>query len=103
MILQDPFFRSQTKRSASFIAPSDVPGPGEYHVDRGVATVKEACGTGLGGVGGRGGQGVSAGRPGNQRGGHSREEEESSPGEVCLIKSRWFVENFSLPTQCFVE
>ncbi|CAN0392129.1 unnamed protein product, partial [Ectocarpus sp. 13 AM-2016] len=36
-ILKDPFFRSQTRRNASFIAASDVPGPGEYDVDRGVA------------------------------------------------------------------
>lgn len=82
LILKDPFFRSQTKRSASFIASSDVPGPGEYDVDRGVATVKEACGTGAGGGGGGKGQGgVSAGRPGHQRCGHAREDEESSPGE----------------------
>lgn len=78
LILNDPFFRSQTKRSASFIAGSDVPGPGEYDVDRGVATVKEACVMG----GGKGQGGVSAGRPGHQRCGHSREDEESSPGEI---------------------
>ncbi|CAN0210906.1 unnamed protein product, partial [Pylaiella littoralis] len=31
-VLKDPCFRSQTKRNASFIATSDVPGPGEYDV-----------------------------------------------------------------------
>ncbi|CAM9492744.1 unnamed protein product, partial [Hapterophycus canaliculatus] len=43
-VLKDPFFRSQTKRNTSFIAGSDVPGPGEYEVDRGLATSTETIG-----------------------------------------------------------
>lgn len=77
-VLKDPFFRSRTKRNASFIATSDVPGPGEYDVDRGVATANSF------GSGGSRGSGTS-GRPGQQRraggGHHAKEEEEATPGE----------------------
>ncbi|CAN0141959.1 unnamed protein product [Ectocarpus sp. 12 AP-2014] len=77
-ILKDPFFRSQTRRNASFIAASDVPGPGEYDVDRGVANSTEAFGSG-------GGRGSGAGgRPSQQLrrggGGRVKEEEEVTPG-----------------------
>lgn len=79
-VLKDPFFRSQTKRNASFIAGNDVPGPGEYEVDRGLAISRETIGS----AGVRGGG--AGGRPGQQhRGGsdgHSKEEEDVTPGRV---------------------
>ena len=78
-VLKDPCFRSQTRRNASFIAPSDVPGPGEYDVNRGGATAKD--GVGLSGGGSRGGG--TSGRPGQQPrrgGGNPKEEEGVTPG-----------------------
>lgn len=41
-VLKAPFFRSQTKRDASFISGSEVPGPGEYDIDRGMTIAKES-------------------------------------------------------------
>lgn len=78
-ILKDPFFRSRTKRNASFIAASDVPGPGEYDVDRGVAAANSF------GSGGSRGSGTSA-RPGQQRrgggGNYAKEVEDTTPGKL---------------------
>lgn len=77
-VLKDPFFRSRTKRNASFIAASDVPGPGEYDVDRGVATANS-----FGSGGSRGGG--TSGRPGQRRRGgsaHAKEEEDVTPGKA---------------------
>lgn len=78
-VLKDPFFRSRTKRNATFIAASDVPGPGEYDVDRGVAAPNVVWSGG-----GKRGSGTS-GRPGQQRrtgsgGPHAKEEESATPG-----------------------
>lgn len=81
-VLKDPFFRSRTKRNASFIASSDVPGPGEYDLERGVATANSL------GAGGSRGSGTS-GRPGQQRRGggrhHAKDEDDVSPGELNRI------------------
>ena len=41
VVLKHPFFRSRTKRDPLFIPSSEVPGPGEYDVGRGLSTAKE--------------------------------------------------------------
>lgn len=79
-VLKDPFFRSQTRRNASFIAASDVPGPGEYDIDRGVASSTEAFGSGGGRDSGAGGRPSQQLRGGG--GGRVKEEEDVTPGEA---------------------
>lgn len=75
-ILKHPCFRSQTSRNASFIAKSDVPGPGEYNTDKGFAGGRAAM-TVLAAQGGGSGR---SGRPPL-----SREDDSASPGASCAI------------------
>lgn len=93
-VLRDPFFRSQTKRMASFIAKSDVPGPGEYDVDRGLASLKGALGIGAGGVKGSGTVVKRSGQQ-QQSGGRSKEEVDVTPGEIlfCVLENPLIIEN----------
>lgn len=78
-VLKDPCFRSQTKRDASFITASEVPGPGEYDVGRTIAASKEPFGSG--------GSGAKSPRANLRRsGGHSKDDDDISPGERSLCQ-----------------
>lgn len=86
-ILEHPCFRSQTSRSASFIAKSEVPGPGEYDTDRSFmggrmgTTVSVTQGQrGKGASGSGGGGGGRFGRPLP-----SKEDDSTSPGACCAF------------------
>lgn len=78
-VLKDSVFRSRTKRT--FLATNDVPGPGEYDVEHGVAVEKDSM-RGSGAVGAKD-AGTGVGRSRSQpepSSGRSKEDEEATPG-----------------------